>query len=99
VLHLRLRAYFCRKAYNSPKNNKCAADNFISNPANALQNVTPPDPTNYNNINDNMSNNSDDDPMDLTDCIVYVKAIEDYTGVTKNDESINYDEVGIFYWN
>jgi hypothetical protein len=45
-----------------------------------------------------MSNNSDDDPMDLTDCIVYVKTI-DYTGVTENDESINYDEVGIIYWN
>jgi hypothetical protein len=42
-----------------------------------------------------MSNNSNDDPIDLTDCIVYVKAMV-YTDVTENDESINYDELGIF---
>ena len=83
--------------HKSPKNNKCAADNLISN-LNALQNVTPHVPTNYNDIKDNISNNSDDDPKDLTGCIGYVKTM-DYIDVTEIDESINYDEHGIFYWN
>ena len=55
-------------------------------------------PTNYNDINANGSNDSDDDLMDITDCIGYVKAM-DYTDATQNDENINYDEHGIFYWN
>ena len=90
--------YFRRKTYKSPRNNTCTADNSILN-LNAPQNETRPAPTNYNDINSNGSNNSDDDLMDITDCIGYVKTMMDYadsTDATENDKNINYDEHGIF---
>ena len=100
LLHLRLRVYFCWKACKLPKNNECTADSFISNLNVVLQNEIQTEPINYNDINDNMSKNSDDDPMDSTDCIGYVKTIDytDATDATENDENINYDGQGIFYW-
>ena len=92
------------KLINHQKNNKCTVENFVSS-LNALQNEARPDPTNYNDISDNGPNNSVDDPMDITDSIGYVETMEDYmnaadaTDATENDENINYDEQGIFYWN
>jgi hypothetical protein len=89
--------YFRREAYKLPKNNKCTADSFISN-LNALQNETRPDPTNYNDIKGDDGSNNSDDPMDITDCIGYVKKINytDATDATENDEDVNYDKHGIF---
>jgi hypothetical protein len=93
--------YFCQKTYKSGKNNNCTADNPILN-LNAPENDTRPAPTNYNDISTNGSNNSDDDPMNITNCIGDVKTMMDYTDskdATENDENINYDEHGIVYWN
>jgi hypothetical protein len=38
--------------------------------------------------------------MDITDCIGYVKTMDytDATDATENDENINYDECGIFFF-
>ncbi|KAG2189741.1 hypothetical protein INT46_010737, partial [Mucor plumbeus] len=69
---------------------------------NALQNEARPDPTNYNDINDNGSNNSVDNPMDITASIGYVETMEDYTDATdatENDENINYSEQDFEYPN
>ena len=72
LLHLQLPVYFRQKTYKSPKNNNFTTDNSILN-LNAPQNETRRAPTNYNDINANGSNNTDDDLMDITDCIGYVK--------------------------
>ena len=101
MLRLQLPVYFRRKTYKSPRNNNCTADNSILN-LNAPQNETRPASTNYNDINANGSNNSDDNLVDITDCIGYVETMMDYTDstdATENHENINYDEHGIFYWN
>ena len=98
MLHLQLPVYFRRKTYKSPKSNNCTADNSILN-LNAPQNETRLAPTNYNDINANRSKNSDDNLMDITDCIGYVKTMDytDATDATENNENINYDEYGIFH--
>jgi hypothetical protein len=100
LLNMQFPVYYRRKTYKSPKNNNYTADNSILN-LNAPQNKTRPAPTNYNDIYANGSYNSDDDLMDATDCIGYVKTMDytDPTDATENDENINYDEYGIFYSN
>ena len=53
--------YFRRKVYNSPRKTTNAQQKIFTSNLNALQNKARPDPTNYSDINDNESNNSDGD--------------------------------------
>jgi hypothetical protein len=67
---------------------KWTAENFISNP-NALQNDTRLGLNNYNDIIGNGYNISEDDQMDISDSVGYVKKMdytETTTNVTENDK-------------